>query len=226
VLFTLAQPATFVALLLAFLAAILLRAVAIRLAGRRLGLAGRGEPLIDLRHDIDPFGAVGAAVCGIGWGKMISVDEVPRWQGRGRAALLFLAGPLTCIVTGEILLAVNAVLYGGRALELLGAGHILGGLAHVVTSTGQEMLLAFAVGILAFGLLALVPIPPLDGFGVLYFALRRPGAGIQWMRLWFEEKNIGLVVLMALCLIPFGGPYLILLIDLLATPLVSPWAAV
>ena len=86
------------------------------------------------------------------------------------------------------------------------------------------MLLSLGVGLLAFGLLALIPIPPLDGFGILYNALRRPGAGMQWMRLWFEEKNIGVVVLIALCLFPFGSPFLISLLDLLGILFLRVWS--
>ena len=93
-LFALGQPVAFAGLLVAFLLALLLRAYAIRLTARSLGLTHRGDPVAPrLREDIDPFGAVAAAVGGAGWGRIIDVDEVPRGHGRGRAALIFLAGP-------------------------------------------------------------------------------------------------------------------------------------
>ena len=143
---------------------------------------------------------------------MLSVDEIPRHRGRFRAALVFLAGPLVNIVLGEILVVTYAVAFPGTDLSYLSpAGVLLG----VGGPAGQVVLLSLGVGLLSFGLLALIPIPPLDGFGVMYHALRRPGAGIQWMRLWFEDKNIGVVILLACCLFPLPGPILLHIVDAL-----------
>ena len=89
---------------------------------------------------------------------------------------------------------------------------------------GEQVLLSLGVGLLTFGLLALIPIPPLDGFGVLYNALRRPGAGMQWMRLWFEDKNIGVVILLALSLFPFGAPFLLDVLDILGVLFLRAWS--
>ena len=77
---------TFAGLLLAFVLGLLLRAYAIRITARcdrpDHAVASRSRPR--LREDIDPFGAVAAAIGGAGWGKAIDVDEVPRVRGRGR----------------------------------------------------------------------------------------------------------------------------------------------
>jgi len=213
VLFALATPKAFAALLLAFLLALCLRAIAIRLTARTLGLADRHESISPrLREDVDPFGAVGAAIGGVGWGKMLSVDDIPRHRGRFRAALVFLAGPLVNIVLGEILLGAYVLAFPGNDLSGLSPGNVLLG---VRGPTGQVVLLSLAVGLLSFGVLGLIPIPPLDGFGIMYHALRRPGASIQWMRLWFEEKNIGVVILLACCLFPLPGPILLHVVDAL-----------
>ena len=220
-LFALGTPVAFVALLLAFLLALCLRAIAIRLTARTLGLADRRESIGPrLKEHVDPFGAVGAAISGVGWGKMLSVDEIPRHRGRFRAALVFLAGPLVNIVLGEILVVAYAVAFPGTDLSYLSpAGVLLG----VGGPAGQVVLLSLGVGLLSFGLLALIPIPPLDGFGVMYHALRRPGAGIQWMRLWFEDKNIGVVILLACCLFPLPGPILLRVIDALDSLFLLWW---
>jgi Zn-dependent protease len=221
VLFALGQPVAFAALVVAFLLGLLLRASAIRLTARRLGLADRRDPIAPrLREDIDPFGAVAAALGGMGWGKMISVDEVPRHRGRGRAAAVFAAGPLTCIVAAEALFAAYVILYSGDLLSVLSPADVLLGLNLPV---GPQVLLCLAVGLLSFGLLALIPIPPLDGFGILYYALRRPGGGMQWMRLWFEDKNIGVLILLILSLFPFGAPFLIRILDILGVPFIRLW---
>jgi Zn-dependent protease len=222
VLFALGRPVAFAALVVSFLLGIALRAVAVRLTARSLGLADRREPIAPRpREDVDPFGAVAAALGGMGWGKMLSVDDVPRHRGRGRAVAVFAAGPLTCLVVAQLLLLAYVLLYPDNLLGFIGPADVLLGINLPV---GQEVLLSLAVGLLCFGLLALIPIPPLDGFGILYYALRRPGSGMQWMRLWFEDKNIGVVILLALCLFPFGAPFLLRILDALGLLFLRLWA--
>ncbi|GAA0547841.1 site-2 protease family protein [Paractinoplanes ferrugineus] len=220
-LFALGTPVAFAALVVSFLLGLTVRAVAVRLTARSLGLADRKEGIMpNPRDDIDPFGAVGAALGGMGWGKMISVDEVPRWRGRGRAAAVFAAGPLSCVILGELLFAVYKVLYPDNILSLIGPGEILGGLSGPFT---EVVLLSLAAGLVSFGLLALIPIPPLDGFGILYHALRRPGPSMQWMRLWFEEKNVGVLILLICSLFPFGYPFLLRIVNALGLVFVRVW---
>jgi Zn-dependent protease len=221
VLFALGKPVAFAALVVAFLLGLLLRAFAIRLTARSLGIADRRESVTPrLREDIDPFGAVAAALGGMGWGKMISVDEVPRHRGRARAAAVFAAGPLTCIVVAEVLLLVYKLLFPANLLSVVGPAAVYYGFD---LPAGELALLSLAVGLLFFGLLALIPIPPLDGFGILYSALRRPGPGMQWMRLWFEDKNVGVLILLILALFPFGSPFLLRLLNTLGLVFVRPW---
>jgi Zn-dependent protease len=221
VLFALGEPVAFAALLVSFLLGLTLRAVAVRLAARTLGVAERREPVAPRpREDIDPFGAVAAAIGGMGWGRPVSVDEVPRHRGRGRAAAVFAAGPLTCIVVAEVLLGAYAILYPDNPLAFIGPADVLLG---IDLPTGQQVLLSLAVGLLTFGLLALVPIPPLDGFGILHSAVRQPGQGLQWMRLWFEDKNIGVLILLICCLFPLGYPLLLRLLDALGLLFMRLW---
>ncbi|BCJ55848.1 hypothetical protein Asp14428_73230 [Actinoplanes sp. NBRC 14428] len=87
----------------------------------------------------------------------------------------------------------------------------------------EQVLLSLGGGFLTFGLLALIPIPPLDGFGVLWSALRRPDRGMQWMRLWFEEKNIGVLVLLICCFFPLSYPILLVVLDVLGVLFVRLW---
>ena len=224
-LYALGHPVAFAALVVSFLLGLLLRAVAVRLTARGLGLADRHESVTPrLREDVDPFGAVAAAIGGMGWGKTISVDEIPRWRGRGRAAAVFAAGPLTCIVVAQLFLAAVFVIYhDGLFAYAYPSDVLLAGYSNAVT-LGEQVLLSLGVGLLSFGVLAVIPIPPLDGFGILYSALRRPGAGMQWMRLWFEEKNIGVVALLALSLFPFGAPFLLRIIDVLGVLFLRAWS--
>jgi Zn-dependent protease len=225
VLYSLGHPVAFAALVVSFLLGLVLRAIAVRLSARTLGMADRNESIMPrLREDVDPFGAVAAAIGGMGWGKALSVDDIPRWRGRGRAAIVFASGPLTCIVIAQLFLAAAVVSYPDGLLQYANPSSILlGGYAGTV-SFGEQILLSLGVGLLTFGLLELIPIPPLDGFGILYSALPRPGAGMQWMRLWFEQKNVGVVLLLALCLFPFGAPFLLIILNVLGLPFLLAWS--
>lgn len=222
-LYALGDPIACAALVCAFLFALLLRAFSVRFAARSLGLADGRESIVPrLREDIDVFGAVAAAVGGTGWGKMLSVDEIPRWRGRGRAALVFAAGPLSCIIVAQLFFLAHRIAYPGGFLLYFDPSTILLGQIDGVP-IGEKVLLSLGTGLLSFGVLAVIPIPPLDGFGVLYNCMRKPGATMQWMRLWFEEKNIGIVVLLALCLFQIGSPYLLIVLDLLGGPFLRLW---
>jgi Zn-dependent protease len=222
VLFALVHPVAFVALVASFLLGIVVRAIAIRFTAKRLGLADRDDSVVPrLREDIDPFGAVAAAIAGMGWGKMLSVDDIPQFRGRGRAVTVFLAGPLSCLVLAQVFFVAYVLAYpfGFLAEPAL----VLHGVDGAV---GQQILLSFAVGLLSFGILELIPIPPLDGFGVLYYAMRRPGKSMQWMRLWFEHKNVGVVVLLVISLFPLGSPFLLRILNFIGLLVVNLWARV
>lgn len=223
-LFALGQPAAFAGLLVAFGIGLLLRAVAIRVAARVLGLAPRGEPLAPRpREDVDPFGAVAAALGGTGWGRPIDVDEVPRTRGRGRAAAIYAAGPVAALLAAQVALGAHAALYRSTgALAAAAPSTVMRGFSEATIPA--QFLLAVAVGLLAFGVLALIPIPPLDGFGLLWTAFRRPGAALLWMRLWFGEKNLGVAALLLFSLFPSGYPLVLVLIDAVGTPLMRIWA--
>jgi Zn-dependent protease len=222
-LFALAQPVAFAGLLVAFLLALLLRAYAIRLTGRSLGLTHPGESVTPrLREDVDAFGAVAAAVGGAGWGKVIDVDEIPRSHGRGRAAAVFAAGPLTTIIAAQIVFLAHKLLFPESAgLAFLRPSDVLRG--QFDADLLSQFVLAVAVGLLGFGLISLLPIPPLDGFGLLWSAQRRPGTGMQGYRLWFQDKNIGVVVLLVCCFFPLNYPLLLIPVDLLGTVFLRVW---
>jgi hypothetical protein len=223
VLFALGQPVAFTGLVVSFLIALLLRAYAIRITARALGLSEPGDPVMPrLREDVDPFGAVAAAVGGAGWGRIIDVDEVPRFRGRGRAAAVFAAGPLAALLSSQALFLVFRYAYPESfALVLFRPSDVLHG--QFQAPYGMQFLLAVAVGLLAFGLLALIPLPPLDGFGLLWSAFDRPGPGLQGYRLWMDGKNLGVVILLACCFFPLGYPLLLIPLDLIGTLLMRLW---
>jgi len=222
-LFALGQPAAFAGLLIGFVLALLLRAVAIRLVGRSVGIVASGESVRPRpREDLDAFGAVAAAVGGAGWGRIIDVDEVPRWRGRGRAALVFAAGPIVTVLAAQVVFLAFRVLYGDDVgFVLLDPSDVLRG--QFEATFDVQVLLSIAVALLGFGILSLLPIPPLDGFGLLWSAQRNPGAGMQGYRLWFQEKNLGVVILLACCFFPLSYPLLLVPIDLLGGIFLRIW---
>ena len=222
-LFALGQPAAFAGLLIGFVLALLLRAVAIRLVGRSVGIVASGESVRPRpREDLDAFGAVAVAVGGAGWGRIIDVDEVPRWRGRGRAALVFAAGPIVTVLAAQVVFLAFRLLYGDDVgFVLLNPSDVLRG--QFEATFDVQVLLSIAVALLGFGILSLLPIPPLDGFGLLWSAQRNPGAGMQGYRLWFQEKNLGVVILLACCFFPLSYPLLLVPIDLLGGIFLRIW---
>ncbi|GGK07890.1 hypothetical protein GCM10010123_42330 [Pilimelia anulata] len=200
-LFALGDPASFVGLLLGFLAALLLRASGLRLGRRLLGLPPGPRPA--LRTVVDPFGAVAAAVAGIGWGSCADLDV----RGtRGRRVLAVAFGPLAPLLAGVLLM----ICYGLLFVDVpLGAGFTLQGFA---TGGGvlADVLFGVAFELICFALLDLLPLPPLDGFSLLWVAMRRPGPNAARIRHTLVDNNVGPVILMFLCFFPLRGPYLLL----------------
>ena len=102
----------------------------------------------------------------LGWGQSDRVDEVPRHRGRGRAAAVFAAGPLTAHRRRRSSPCSRyALLYPDRCAGVFRPGRRAA--RRRPGAIGEQLLLSLAVGLLSFGLLALIPIPPLDGFGLL-----------------------------------------------------------
>jgi hypothetical protein len=219
VLFAITQPAALVGLLIAFLLGLTLRVVAMRLMARALGLADRRDPVLpNPREDIDPFGAVAAAVAGTGWGRPVDTDAMPRLASRGRRAAVVAAGPLTPLLVGVLGLLAYRLSFPEATVELLAndAGSVLRG-ANATSFLGQ-FALSVAVGLICFGALALIPLPPLDGFALLWLSMRHIGASGERARHWLVDNNIGVVILLLMVFFPLQWPLLYLLLNLFAVP--------
>jgi Zn-dependent protease len=196
------------------------------LGARDFELRQRQRP--DIRRHIDPFGAVTAALAGTGWGSPAPIEGVlgryAYGRARGavavRAATVLLAGPLACVALGAVLLAAYRTT-GGPALTGLAPSDVLHGDFVSALDTVPEVLVCVGVAALAFGLLALIPIPPLDG-GRLLFALAPVTPGWQRVR-HYADQNWGVLVLLVLLLIPFAGrtPLLLALLDAVGQPIVD-----
>lgn len=217
-LYALGQPVDFALLVLSFVVAVTVhgwvQATAASRAGDRTPAAeGRLRP--DPRRQVDPFGAIAGAISGIGWSRQV---EPPLRMPRGRLATVLLSGTLANAVLAVAALAAFRALggppVGGSTLELqrgVGDGDLL-----------LVVLYLFGLSNLFIAALSLVPLPPLPG-GTLLFALAPQSVGWQRARYRLIEQNIGVAVLLALLLIPLGGPQALLptLLDTLLSPLLT-----
>ena len=219
-LYALAHPFSFLVLLVSFLVAVTLHAWVQCLVADRRGVRGlRQEQRLrpDPRRQADPFGAVAAAISGLGWAR-----PVPAGDRRQRATLLGvgLVGAATNIAVGIALLVATRASYGPVSL-LAGPAALLQRGTPPVLGLGLTALLLAGLSQLYVGVLSLVPIPPLDG-GRLLFGLGPRSSGWQRAEHLLSEQNIGTAVLLALLLIPLGGPLPLLpaLLDVVLSPAV------
>lgn len=217
-LYALGQPVDFVLLVLSFVVAVTLHGWVQALAASRAGertpaQEGRLQP--DPRRQVDPFGAIAGAVSGIGWSRQ--VEPVARLS-RGRLVAVLLSGTVANALVGVASLVAFRALggppVGGSTLVLqrgVGDGDLL-----------LVVLYLFGLSNVFVAALSLVPLPPLPG-GTLLFALAPQSSGWQKARYRLIEQNIGVAVLLALLLIPLGGPQALLptILDTLVDPLLT-----
>lgn len=225
-LYALSRPIALIGLLLAFVLGLIIRAVAIRLVQRRQVPAGWGyqrpkSRAVDLKRDVDIFGAVAALLGGTGWGKKVESSTYGPPPIRQ-----LLAGPVAVLIASQLVFLVY-LLTGAAAIQLrfVNASDVLHGEAPGTTL--QVILHSMAVGLLCFGLLAFVPLPPLDGWGLLRHAVKRPGTGFQKAQHWLEDQNLGVAVLLLVgMLLPLfqGLPLLLFLLDLVTAPVLLLWS--
>lgn len=223
-LYALGQPYSLVSLLLSFLVAITVHGVAQSVLAARLGdrtpaVAGRSRP--EPRPHVDPFGAIAAAIAGVGWAKEIPADP-RRLRSRGRWTAVLLAGPAANLLLGLAAL-VGFVAVGGSSalLEVVGPAGALQGDADGLPF-GQTFLLLLGLSNLVLALLSLVPIPPLEG-GRLMFAYAPRTSGWQKAEYYLAEQNWGIGLLLVLLLLPLVGrlPLLLGILDVIASPVVG-----
>lgn len=218
-LYALRHPAILLGLVIGFLLGVVLRAVLQQrvAGGRRLRVAG--APRASRRPwtaFLDPYGTVGAVISGTGWGA-----RVPPRRVRGAQAFAPLA----------VALAVHAALAAAgfaayRALSgppVLGYGVTVSDVLHgslALGSSAAQMAVGFAAVNLACGLLALVPIPPLELGVLLWSRLPRTPSARRFAYHLLEEAW-GIVIVLVGLLLPLAGqpPFLLALIDTVADPI-------
>lgn len=222
-LYALATPVAFLGLLGGFLLAVTLHGWAQSVVAGRLGdrsprLAGRSR--FDPRRHLDPFGAVAAALAGVGWSRPVELQP-RRFGSRRRWVLAVLAGPVADIALGTAALVGYAVSAGtASVLPGISLGDVLHGFSGPPVL--DTLLLAVGVALVTAGVLELVPLPPLDG-GMLLFRLGPQTAGWRRAEYHLVERNWGVGVLLVLLVLPLAGrlPLLVVLVGLVVDPLVG-----
>ena len=194
-----------------------------------------------LQPYVDVYGAIAALLGGVGWGVPVDTSD-PRHRSKGRRVAQLLLGPLVLAGLGVALLlvfrswtyfnGVNAKQFPALAdqisLYAVSTGHSFAGSVpghlhshvHYVLPFGQVALLLAGVELLAMGILAILPLPPLDG-GRLLFALTPRSGGWQRVRFRLDEENWGLLILL-FCSFPviFRRVLLISILGTIVNPLV------
>jgi len=218
VLWALGQPVALAGLLAGFALAVVLRAVVQHAVASR-GRFARRHRLFHPRRDVDVFGAVAAVLGGTGWGRR--GPDGP--DGRPSTAVL-LAGPFAVLIASQLAFGAYKVAGDPLLLQLANASMVLQGVPGDAVS---QLLLSFAVSLLCFGLLALVPLPPLDGWGLVAGrAGPRPSQGFAKAQHWLDDQNLGVVILLIGLVIPLaaGAPLFLFLLDFVTAPVFAAWA--
>ncbi len=232
-LYALRFPLSFVVLVVALVIGLYVRSLAARLvSGQRRpawarNMARRGA-FGWLRPVADPYGAVAAAIAGPAWGPPVEIGNFVR-KPPARIIGQLLAGP---VVLAGIGVGALAGFRAWSGLDLQGRGwlrdvyagtpHFVEGQSHIhyLINFGQVALYLAGVEWLAMGILAIMPLPPLDG-GKLLFALAPRSLGWQRAHHRLDEENWGALILLILALPIFGEPILVSFLRTMVDPLVG-----
>lgn len=222
-LYAIAHPSALVGLVLGFLVGVVAHGMAQAYAAKWLGdrspvAFGRGKP--DLRRHVDPFGAVAAAIGGVGWGSHVGTERLRMWRGP-RLVLVSVAGPLANFALAAVGFA-GFVAAGGDASVLgqVDLSHAVHG--DYVFDLDQLTPLLFAMENMAMGFLSFIPLPPLEGAGLMFgFAPRTTG----WQKAEYRlvEQNWGVGILLVLLVVPFSsqGPLLLVILNAIISPILG-----
>jgi len=110
---------------------------------------------------IDPLGALAMLICRIGWAKPTPVDlrRCTKVKSRTALALTSLAGPLSNVLLGYVLLIINKILWLNMTVaDIMNPNPIY------YVALGIGITLQLNIYLAVFNL---IPIPPFDGFNIL-----------------------------------------------------------
>lgn len=223
-IFALAQPLAFAGLALAFVTAIVVRVVAQSSALRLLYCLDRpGGLWLNLRRDVHPLGVIAACFGGTGFGS--AGPTLPSRPQRWRGAVVHLAGPICVVLVAQASFAGHALLYSNDiSATIYRPSDVLRGMP-VTDGSLAPLWFSNAVGMLCFGLIAFLPLPPADGLFLDTVAShQRCGRRFRWGDRQVNQQ-VGAFILMAVLSVPLGDkPPLHLVLDLIGAPLIQCWS--
>jgi hypothetical protein len=227
VIFALGQPAVLLGLLLGFGVGVSARATLQRrfasgrgVGGRRRGalraVGARPRAQQPWTAYLDPYGTVAAVISGAGWGPRPPTTPGRRTPGPVPLVIAVLVHGLLAVAGLAVFLSAG----GDRVLlHLVDVSAVLHGDV-APPQIDQRVALGFGMVNLACGLLALVPVPPLEAGLWLWSRLPR-SAGARRMAYRLLEEAWGVAILLVLLLLPLGGgrPVLLAVLDAIGDPL-------
>jgi hypothetical protein len=205
-LFFLDKPALLLGIIAALYIGVVVGGAATVLTARALGdPMGQRSGFLSLNpaKHVQIYSAVSMVLAGYGWAETVPLND--RWRARRfHVAAAVLARPVA-----YALLSLGA-LAGAKAINVsygVGVDRIPKSIAGTLTATGinesfpAELLLQMAVVFAALCVIALIPLPPTD-LGRVIFTLGGTSVGWQKARYQFEERNLGLAIVLGLLLLP------------------------
>ena len=207
-IYALREPAILLGLLAGFLAGVPLRAALQRRLTRPGGLRGRGHLSAVGGHGrarlgwpgyLDPYGAVAALLSGVGWGPRVEAKRTRATDTLMLLAALVVHGALTALGLAAYV-AAGGTLSGLHGLDVSTVLHGSVDTGYV----GRNIALGFAMVNLGCGVLALVPIPPLE-LGVIVWSRIPRSPGARRVAFHVLEEQWGVAVILLLLLLPLAG---------------------
>ena len=162
-------------------------AKAAQLCGDRTSEA-MGRVSLDPRAHVDPVGLLMLLIVGFGWGKPVIVDPRNYRSPRRDSIIVGLAGVFNNLITALIFAFVYRF-----AVQLFPVSFRASTFGQVIIT----LLLQIVVINLSLMLFNLLPIPPLDGFGVICGIFNLYGTKFYWY-----ARRYGMLIL--ICMMYFG----------------------
>jgi hypothetical protein len=204
VLFVLNKPALLLGIIAALYIGVVAGSAATVLVAKALGdPMGQREGRLTLNpvRLVHIYSAVMMVLAGFGWAEQVPLND--RWRARRfHVCAAVLARPLAYAGL-SLAAAAGAKAVSVRTYEIVNnriPEAIAGTSSH---SFPAEFLLQMSVVFAALFVVSLIPVPPTD-LGRVIFTLGGNSMGWQKARYQLEERNIGLVIVLALLLLPIA----------------------
>jgi hypothetical protein len=209
VLFVLNKPALLLGIIAALYIGVVVGTAATVLTAKALGdPMGQREHRLSLNpvRNVHIYSAVMMVLGGFGWAEQVPLND--RWRARRfHVAVSVLARPLAyaalSLAAAAGAKAVSVPTYGVVNDRIPEAVAGTRGLSSFHASFAAEFLLQMSVVFAALCVISLIPVPPTD-LGRVIFTLGGNSMGWQKARYQLEERNIGVVILLALLLLPIA----------------------